>query len=105
MDTWAVIRTGGKQYKVKEGETLEVEKLAVEKDKIISFDEVLLIGGDKISVGTPLVDKAKVSAKVIEDLIKDKKIRVVKFKSKSKYMRTSGHRHQRTKVLIEKITN
>ena len=105
MDTWAVIRTGGKQYKVKEGETLEVEKLAAEKDKIISFDEVLLIGGDKISVGTPLVDKAKVSAKVIEDLIKDKKIRVVKFKSKSKYMRTSGHRHQRTKVLIEKITN
>lgn len=103
MNTWAVIRTGGKQYKVKEGETLEVEKLDVEKDKTISFDEVLLIGGDKITVGTPLVAKAKVSAKVIEDLIKDKKIRVVKFKSKSKYMRTNGHRHQRTKIQIEKI--
>lgn len=103
MDTWAVIRTGGKQYKVQEGETLNVEKLDVEKDKTISLDEVLLIGGDKVVVGTPLVEKAKVTAKVLDE-IKDKKVRVVKFKSKSKYLRTKGHRHQKTKIQIEKIS-
>ncbi len=103
MNTWAVIKTGGKQYKVEEGQSLKIEKLDTEKGKTISFDEVLAIGGDKVSIGTPLVEKAKVTAKVLDE-VKDKKIRVVKFKSKSKYLRTKGHRHQRTQILIEKIS-
>ncbi|HSX19403.1 MAG TPA: 50S ribosomal protein L21 [Candidatus Saccharimonadales bacterium] len=101
---WAIIKTGGKQYKVEEGQIISVEKLDGEKDAKISFDQVLALGGDKVFLGTPTVDKAKVSAKIIETY-KDKKIRVVKFKPKSKYTRTTGHRHQKTKVLIEKIIN
>ena len=102
MAIWAVIKTGGKQYKVEEGKTAVVEKLDGEKNSKVSFDQVLAIGGDKVTVGTPLVDKAKVSGKIVETF-KDKKIRVVKFKSKSRYMRTRGHRQAKTKVLIEKI--
>ncbi|MDP2632375.1 MAG: 50S ribosomal protein L21 [Candidatus Curtissbacteria bacterium] len=101
---WAVIRTGGKQYKVEEGKTVVVEKLEGEKDAKITFDNVLLIGGDKVAVGNPLVNSAKVTGKITETF-KDKKVLVVKFKSKSRYMRTNGHRQTKTKVLIEKITN
>ena len=88
---------------VQEGQTISVEKLGEEKDAKVVF-EVLALGGDKVVVGTPLVEKAKVSAKILDNF-QDKKIRVVKFKPKSKYTRTTGHRHQKTKVLIEKITN
>lgn len=102
MDTWAVILTGGKQYKVTVGEKLAIEKLEAEKDAKITFDKVLALGGTKTVIGTPLVEKAKVKAKVLENF-KDKKVRVVKYKSKSRYTRTQGHRHQRTRVLIEKI--
>ncbi len=102
MDTWAVIRTGGKQYKVAVGESLTVEKIPA-KGETVSFDEVLLISSQgKLQVGKPLIEKAKVKAKIVGDL-KDKKVRVVKFKSKSRYLRTTGHRHQKTRVQIEKI--
>lgn len=104
MNSWAVIKTGGKQYVVEEGKSLVVEKLEGEKDAKISFDQVLAIGGDKVSVGTPFVEKAKVSAKIV-DTFRDKKIRVVKFKSKSRYTRTNGHRQTKTRVQIEKIIN
>lgn len=103
MSNWAVIKTGGKQYKVSEGQTIVVEKIEGEKDSKVNFEEVLALGGDKVVVGMPLVDKAKVDGKLIETF-KDKKIRVVKFKSKSKYLRTTGHRQQKTRVLIEKIS-
>ena len=103
MNTWAIIRTGGKQYKVEEGQTLAVEKLGAQKDSKVSF-EVLAIGGDKVHIGTPLVDKAKVNVKIVEDF-REKKIRVFKFKSKSRYSRTRGHRQDKTKILIEKITS
>ncbi len=102
MSTWAVILTGGKQYKVQEGMPLVIEKLETPNETEVTFDKVLLIGGDKVAVGTPYVDKAKVKAKVL-DTFRDEKIRVVKFKSKSRYMRTNGHRQTKTKVLIEKI--
>lgn len=98
---WAVIKTGGKQYKVAEGQSITIEKLEAKDDKV-TFDQVLLLAGDKTQIGTPLVDKAKVTAKVLENF-KDKKVRVVKFKSKSRYTRTYGHRQNLTKVLIEKI--
>ena len=103
MNTWAVIRTGGKQYKVEVGQTLDVEKLDIEDGKTVTFSEVLLVQDEKnLKIGKPTLDKAKVTAKLVENF-KDKKVRVVKFKSKSKYLRTNGHRHQKSKVLIEKI--
>ncbi len=103
MNTWAVIRTGGKQYKVEVGQTLDVEKLGIEDGKSVTFDQVLLIKDEKsLKIGKPNIDKAKVIAKLVENF-KDKKIRVVKFKSKSRYLRTNGHRHQKSKVTIEKI--
>lgn len=102
---WAVIQTGGKQYKVQEGQTISIEKISGKTEGAISFDEVLAVRSDKgIDVGKPTVEKAKVKGKVVE-AYKDKKIRVVKFKSKSKYTRTTGHRQQKLRVLIEKIEN
>lgn len=99
---WAIIKIAGKQYKVEEGKTVVVEKLDGQKDTKVAFDQVLAIGGNKIAIGNPLVDKAKVIAKIL-DTIKNKKISVVKFKSKSRYLKTYGHRQLQTKVLIEKI--
>ena len=103
MDTWAVIKTGGKQYKVQEGETLEVEKIGKKEGDSVKFDEVLLVSSNgTLKIGKPLLEKAAVKAKVLENF-KSKKVRVVKFKSKSHYLRTYGHRQSKTKVLIEKI--
>lgn len=99
---WAVIKTGGKQYKVEEGQSLAVEKLEPKDDKVV-FDQVLALGGDKVQVGTPFLDKVKVTGKVVEQFRGDK-IRVVKFKSKSRYTRTTGHRQNLTRVQIEKIS-
>lgn len=102
MSIWAIIQTGGKQYKVEEGNQVVVEKLDGEKNTKVSFDKVLALGGDKVVIGTPTITKAKVAGTIVETY-KDKKVRVVKFKSKSRYTRTTGHRHLRTKVQIEKI--
>ena len=63
---WAIIKTGAKQYKVEEGKTVVVEKLGGEKDAKVSFDQVLAIGGDKVSIGTPLVSNGKVTGKIIK---------------------------------------
>lgn len=103
MDTWAVIRTGGKQYKVAVGEKVDLEKIKDKTEGSVIFAEVLAVKSEKgVQIGKPLVEKAKVTGKVLE-AFKDKKVRVVKFKSKSRYLKTTGHRHQKTKVLIEKI--
>jgi large subunit ribosomal protein L21 len=99
---YAVIKTGGKQYKVKEGQTIEVEKLEAEKNKPVEFDEVLLsVDQDKVKIGQPKLDE-KVKGKVIEQ-VKGKKLTVFKFKAKTGYRRKIGHRQNQTKVLIEKI--
>ena len=99
---YAVIRSGGKQYKVTEGQTLAVERLAVEKDKPVDFDDVLLLVDDgKAKIGQPVLDE-KVRAKVV-DQIKGEKIDVFKYKAKTGYHRKIGHRQQLTKVLVEKI--
>ena len=88
---------------VSEGDLISVEKLDAPKESIV-FNEVLLFGDSKgLVLGKPYVPNAKVSAKVVDNF-KGKKIRVVKFKSKSRYTRTSGHRHLKTKILIEKIS-
>ena len=101
---YAVIATGGKQYLVKEGQTLNVEKLA--KDAGASIDlEVLMVAdadGKDVKVGTPNVAGAKVTAKVVEQG-RAKKIRIVKYKPKSRYTRVNGHRQPFTKIQIEKI--
>ncbi len=99
---FAVIKTGGKQYKVKKGLVIDVEKLAVEAGKEIHFDDVLLIEKeDQVQVGTPLL-KAKVTAKVL-DHVKDKKVIIVKFKRRKHHMKRQGHRQQYTRVEIVDI--
>lgn len=100
----AVIKTGGKQYLVSEGQKLKVEKLDLEADKKVIFDEVLLTTTDKTtSVGTPVVKGASVEGKVLTQG-KHKKIHGVKFKAKKRYMRYFGHRQPFTEIEITKIT-
>ncbi|MCC8182282.1 MAG: 50S ribosomal protein L21 [Clostridiales bacterium] len=99
----AIIVTGGKQYKVAEGDTLFIEKLPVEAGDNVTFDQVLaVIDGENATFGTPIVEGAKVEASVVKNG-KGKKIRVLKYKPKSGYKRTQGHRQPYTKVTIGKI--
>ncbi len=103
----AVIKTGGKQYKVSEGKEIKVEKLESEVGKPISFDEVLLVSdedGKSVKIGTPTIANAKVSAIVLEQG-RAKKIDVIKYKRKIRYRRKIGHRQSFTKVKIEKIVS
>lgn len=105
MSKLAVIKTGGKQYIVKEGDALKVEKLPYEQSKSFTFEEILLVAdGDKVAIGTPLVSGAKVIAQVLEQG-RGKKIRVVHYKPKTRYHKVYGHRQPYTKVKIEKIIN
>ena len=100
---YAVLATGGKQYKVTEGNILDIEKVTAEPGQQITFDKVLLFANDgTINVGQPQLDNVSVTAKVLEQ-IKGKKIRVMKFKAKSRYRRVTGHRQLLTKIRIEKI--
>ncbi|OGN08996.1 MAG: 50S ribosomal protein L21 [Candidatus Yanofskybacteria bacterium RIFCSPHIGHO2_02_FULL_39_10] len=102
--TFAVIKTGGKQYKVSEGDILSVEKLEHEGDKIV-FDQVLLVSDDKnTKVGKPMVSGAKVEAKIIEDG-KGKKKMVFRYKAKTRQHKKKGHRQPYTKVQITKIAS
>ena len=100
---YAVIATGGKQYRVAEGDVLFVEKLAGELDEQVVFSDVLTVVADgSVKLGTPYLAGAKVTAKVLKQG-KDKKILVYKYKSKANYRRRQGHRQPYTKVSIEKI--
>ena len=100
---FAVIKTGGKQYVVKEGDLLDVEKLGLEAGRKILFEHVLLIDdGANTQIGTPLIPNAVVKADVVE-AFKDDKILVFKKKRRKQFRRTRGHRQQLTKVKIEKI--
>ncbi|MCI6612039.1 50S ribosomal protein L21 [Mitsuokella jalaludinii] len=100
---YAIIKTGGKQYKVAEGDVIMVEKLAVGEGEAVVFDQVLTVVNDAdVKIGTPVVEGAKVTGKV-EAQGKDKKILVFKYKAKSNYRKRQGHRQPFTKVVIEKI--
>jgi len=100
---YAIIETGGKQYRVTEGEVLKIEKLAIGEGEVVSFDRVLtVVTDDQVMLGKPLVAGAKVTGKVMGHG-KGKKIRVFKYKAKSNYRRRMGHRQPFTSVLIEKI--
>ena len=99
----AIIVTGGKQYRVAEGDVIFVEKLDVEAGETVKFDRVLaVIDEDKAVFGTPVVENAVVSGNVVKNG-KSKKIRVYKMKAKKGYRRTQGHRQPYTKVEITKI--
>ena len=98
---YAIIATGGKQYKVSEGDTIKVEKLNVEAGDTVKFDDVLAIGGDKLLVGDD-VKSASVSATVVENG-KGKKVIVYRYKRKSGYHKKNGHRQAYTQVKIDKI--
>lgn len=100
----AIIETGGKQFKVTEGDTLFIEKLPVESGETVTFDKVLaVIDGDKITVGTPVVAGAKVDASVVKNG-KGKKVRIFKYNPKKGYRKRQGHRQPYTKVEIGKIS-
>ena len=99
----AVIVTGGKQYTVAEGDVLYIEKLAVEAEATVKFDQVLaVIDGDNAVFGKPVIEGASVSANVVKNG-KGSKIRVYKMKPKKGYRRTQGHRQPYTKIQIESI--
>ena len=100
---YAVIQTGGKQYKVSEGSEIEVDKLDVAADTNFEFEKVLLfVDGGAVQVGQPHLNGAKITAKVLEQK-KGKKIRVAKFKAKARYRKVTGHRQMLTKLQITKI--
>ncbi len=102
---YAVVNTGGKQYKVREGEILRVEKIAGEIGSPVSFDKVLMFSdGETVSIGTPVLDDVKVSGHIIEQG-KAKKIIVFKYKKRKRYRRKQGHRQQFTAVKIDNIKN
>ncbi|MFC4737431.1 50S ribosomal protein L21 [Bacillus daqingensis] len=100
---YAIIETGGKQVKVEEGQEIFVEKLDVEAGDTVTFDRVLLVGGDETKVGAPLLDGATVTAKV-EKNGRGKKITVFKYKAKKNYRRKQGHRQPYTKLTVDKIS-
>ena len=100
---YAVIKTGGKQYKVSEGEFLKVEKLEGNIGDSIEFAEVLMVGGEKVAIGAPLVSGATVTARIAAQG-KDKKVLVFKSKRRKDSRKLRGHRQERTILKIEKIS-
>ena len=99
---YAIIATGGKQYKVSEGDIIDVEKLEAETGDTVKFDEVLAVGGDSLKVGAD-VKAASVSATVMEQG-KHKKVVVYRYKPKKGYHKKNGHRQPFTRVKIESIS-
>lgn len=99
---FAVIKTGGKQYRVEPGQTLRVEKLTAQEGSSVEFPEVLLVSGDQVTVGRPTVKGAKVEATVVRHGL-GPKVMVEKFKAKVMYRRRVGHRQAFTEVRIDSI--
>ena len=101
---YAVIKSGGKQHKVSEGEEILLEKLSLDEGEVIEFSEILAVNKDgKLNVGKPLLEGAVVKGKVINHL-KTKKITVIKMKRRKDYRKKQGHRQNLTKVKIESIS-
>lgn len=106
MALFAIIKTGGKQYRVKEGDTLVVEKLDGEKGKEIALSDVLMVSdeaGDSVKIGTPVVSGATVTA-LVKDQGLGKKTTAFKYKRKVRYRKHLGHRQEQTTLTISKIT-
>ncbi len=101
---YAIVATGGKQYRVKEGETLRVEKLFAEAGESVELDKVLLVGeGDDVKVGTPYLEGAKVTAKVTDHGRADK-VKIIKFRRRKHSRKQMGHRQAYTEIQITNIT-
>ena len=101
---YAVIKTGGKQYRVTEGETLKVEKLDAEEGATVDFDQVLMIAdGDQIQVGSPCVEGARVTA-TVKAQGRGPKVRIIKFRRRKHYRKTQGHRQSYTELKIGGIS-
>jgi large subunit ribosomal protein L21 len=100
---YAVMTTGGKQYKVAQGDRLRIEKIGAAVGETVTFDQVLLVGGDALKIGTPLVAGATVTAKVVAQA-REKKIIVFKFRRRKNYRRKNGHRQPFTALEITGIT-
>ncbi len=100
---YAVIATGGKQYRVTEGETLKVEKIAADEGAEIEIDQVLMVAdGDNIQVGTPVLDSGKVKARV-KSHGRGKKVEIIKFRRRKHHRKQMGHRQSFTEIEITKI--
>jgi len=103
METmYAVIRTGGKQYRVSEGERLRVEKLDGQVGESLQFDQVLMLGGETVQIGKPLVTGAKVTAEIVAQ-DRAKKIIVFKYRRRKNYRRKAGHRQPFTELKVTAI--
>ena len=100
---YAVIESGGKQHRVAEGESLKLEKIEAATGDTVEFDRVLMVGGDDVRVGTPLVEGAKVTAEVV-DHGRHKKVRIVKFNRRKHHRKETGHRQWYTEVRITGIS-
>jgi large subunit ribosomal protein L21 len=101
---YAVIQTGGKQYRVSKGDKLRVEKLGADEGASVSLDKVLLLGdGDNVTIGTPYVKGSKVTAKVTEHG-RGKKVKIIKFKRRKQHLKRQGHRQWYTELEITGIT-
>ena len=104
MPIFAVIKTGGKQYKVAEGQKLKIEKLTAEESQEVVFDEVLMVAQDeKVTVGQPKVEGAKVTAKITKNG-RARKIIILKYRPKKRYKKKQGHRQHYTEIQITKIS-
>ncbi len=103
MEAYAVIETGGKQYRVQQGDVLDVELLDAEAGASVEFNALAVSNGSELSIGTPVVDGAKVKASVVEDL-RGKKIYSFKKKRRKGYRRKIGHRQDLTKIKVEEIS-
>ncbi|HRX71289.1 MAG: 50S ribosomal protein L21 [Candidatus Competibacteraceae bacterium] len=101
---YAVIKTGGKQYRVAEGQTLKVEKLEVEEGASVEFDTVMMLAdGDQIQVGAPYVDGARVTA-TVKSQGRGPKVRIIKFRRRKHYFKRQGHRQSYTELRINGIS-
>jgi large subunit ribosomal protein L21 len=100
---YAVIEAGGKQHRVVEGETLKLEKIEAATGDTVEFDQVLMVGGDDIKIGTPVVAGSKVTAEVVAPG-RHKKVKIIKFNRRKHYRRETGHRQWFTEVKITGIT-
>jgi len=103
MEAYAVIETGGKQYRVQQGDVLDVELLATDEGASVEFDALAVSNGSELSIGTPVVDGAKVKASVVENL-RGEKIYSFKKKRRKGYRRKIGHRQELTKIKVEEIS-
>lgn len=101
---YAIIKNGGKQYKAEKGRWLDLELLSADEGSEVSFPALLVVDGENTHVGTPVLDSAKVTGKILKSEVKGKKVISFKYRAKKGYQRKVGHRQKYSRVLIEDIS-